>query len=154
MQAAFVDIRSGQSGPSCICRSLCAHEREKTDTDQIELILRDGQELVVQVVKDPIGTKGARLTTELAIPSVYLVYMPYTRTSGVSQRIESEAERARLRACVEGFQKEHGSGGFIARTAAEGIDESALHADMVFLVKLWNSIAQRSAHQQATHFAA
>ena len=142
MQAAFVDIGLDKAAFLHLS-DLCAHEREKTDTDQIELILRDGQELVVQVVKDPIGTKGARLTTELAIPSVYLVYMPYTRTSGVSQRIESEAERTRLRACVEGYQKEHGSGGFIARTAAEGIDESALHADMVFLVKLWNSIAQR-----------
>ena len=142
MQAAFVDIGLERSAFLHIS-DLCPAEREKTASDQIEQVLMDGQELVVQVVKDPIGTKGARLTTDLAIPSVFLVYMPHARTSGVSQRIECEQERARLRACVEAFQKEHGGGGFIARTAAEGIDETALRADMSFLTKLWNSIAQR-----------
>jgi ribonuclease G len=142
MQAAFVDVGLERAAFLHVA-DLCALERDKVDDDQIELIFRDGQELVVQVIKDPLGAKGARLSTELAIPSVYLVYMPQTKTGGVSQRIESEPERARLRAVVDAFQKEHGTGGFIARTAAEGIDEGALRADMLFLIKLWNSIAQR-----------
>jgi len=142
MQAAFVDIGLEKAAFLHIS-DLTPHEREKAQTDQIERIFKDGQELVVQVVKDPIGAKGARLTTDLAIPSVYLVHMPHSRTAGVSQRIESEQERIRLRGCMDAFQREHGTGGFIARTAAEGIDEAALRTDMLFLVKLWNSIAQR-----------
>jgi ribonuclease G len=142
MQAVFLDIGLERSAFLHVS-DLCSSEREKTTTDQIEQIFRDGQELMVQVVKDPIGTKGARLTTELSIPSVYLVYMPQSRTSGVSQRIECEEERARLKTCVESFQREHSTGAFIARTAAEGVDEAALRADMLFLIKLWNSIAQR-----------
>ncbi len=143
MQAAFVDIGLERAAFLHIS-DLSSRDREKTATDQIEMIFHDGQELVVQVVKDPIGTKGARLSTEISIPSVYQVYMPYSRTCGVSQRIECDSERARLRHCVDTFQKEHGTGGFIARTAAEGVDESALRADMLFLLKLWNSIAQRN----------
>ena len=143
MQAAFVDIGLERAAFLHIS-DLSAGDREKTDTDQIELIFRDGQEVVVQVVKDPIGAKGARLSTEISLPSVYEVYMPYSRISGVSQRIECEKERSRLRHIVEAFQKEHATGAFIARTAAEGIDEAALRSDMLFLLKLWNSIAQRN----------
>jgi ribonuclease G len=142
MQAAFVDV--GLERAAFLHVSDLTHgEREKALDDQIELALRDGQELVVQVVKDPLGAKGARLTTELAIPSVFLVYMPHARNGGVSQRIESDGERTRLRQIVDAFQKEHGTGGFIARTAAEGIEEASLRADMLFLLKLWNSISQR-----------
>jgi ribonuclease G len=142
MQAAFVDVGLERAAFLHVS-DLCPSVREKAIDDQIELVIRDGQEVLVQVVKDPLGTKGARLTTELAIPSVYLVYMPQARSGGVSQRIESEPERQRLRQIVDTFQKEHGTGGFIARTAAEGIEEAALRADMQFLVKLWNSISQR-----------
>ena len=88
MQAVFVDIGLERAAFLHIS-DLGAVDREKTPTDQIELIF-DGQELVVQVVKDP--SKGARLTTEIAIPSVYQVYMPYSRTCGVSQRIECDKE--------------------------------------------------------------
>jgi ribonuclease G len=143
MQAAFVDVGLERAAFLHIS-DLNAYDREKATHDQIELVFHDGQEIVVQVVKDPLGAKGARLTTELAIPSVYQVYMPYARSSGVSQRIECDRERVRLRHCVEGFQKEHGIGGFIARTAAEGVDDATLRADMLFLLKLWNSIAQRN----------
>jgi ribonuclease G len=142
MQAVFVDIGLERAAFLHIS-DLSAAEREKAGTDKIEAIFKDGQEIVVQVVKDPIGTKGARLSTEISVPSVYEVYMPFAKTSGVSQRIECEAERIRLRACVEAFQREHGTGGFIARTSAEGVDEAMLRADMLFLLKLWNSIAQR-----------
>ena len=142
MQAVFVDIGLDKAAFLHVS-DLSAGDRDKIQTDQIEQIFHDGQEIIVQVVKDSIGAKGARLTTEISIPSVYEVYLPYARTSGVSQRIEQERERGRLRACVEAFQKEHVTGGFIARTAAEGVDEAALRADMLFLLKLWNSISQR-----------
>lgn len=142
MQAAFVDIGLERAAFLHVS-DLTAAEREKAEDDQIERVIRDGQDLIVQVIKDPIGTKGARLTTEIAIPSVYLVYMPQARHGGVSQRIEGEEERSRLRQSVDLFQKEHGTGGFIARTAAEGISEAALRSDMLFLLRLWNSIAQR-----------
>jgi ribonuclease G len=142
MQAVFVDIGLERAAFLHV-NDLNAADREKSPSNLIEEVFRDGQELVVQVVKDPIGAKGARLTTEISIPSVYQVYMPYAKTCGVSQRIECEEERARLRAVVETFQKEHNTGGFIVRTAAEGVDEQPLKADMLFLQKLWNSIAQR-----------
>ena len=142
MQAVFVDIGLERAAFLHVS-DLSASEKEKADVEEIEQIFQEGQDLIVQVIKEPMGTKGARLTTEVSIPSVYTVYMPYNKVSGVSQRIESEAERARLRACVETFQREHTTGGFIARTAAEGVDEFALRADMLFLQKLWNSIAQR-----------
>jgi ribonuclease G len=143
MQAVFVDIGLERAAFLHIA-DLSAAERDKAPGDEIEQILYESQEIVVQVVKDPLGTKGARLTTDISIPSVYQVYMPNAKSCGVSQRIECERERGRLRACLETFQKEHGAtGAFIARTAAEGIDEAALRADMLFLLKLWNSIAQR-----------
>lgn len=143
MQAAFVDIGLERAAFLHVS-DLSANDREKNHTFQIESILRIGQELVVQVIKDPIGGKAARLSTDVSIPSVYQVYMPYSKTCGVSQRIECDAERTRLRQCIENFQKEHTVGGFIARTAAEGIDEAALRSDMLFLLKLWNSVAQRN----------
>ena len=148
MQAAFIDIGLERSAFLHVS-DLSPAEREKAEDDQIERALGEGQELIVQVIKDPIGAKGARLTTELAIPSVYLVYMPTARNSGVSQRIECEEERLRLRHIVDTFQKEHGTGGFIARTAAEGVGEAALRTDMLFLLRLWNSIAQRLRSSRA-----
>lgn len=143
MQAAFVDIGLEKSAFLHVS-DLSSQDREKAQGEHIESVFRDGQDVVVQVIKDSIGAKGARVSTEISIPSVYQVYMPQARNSGVSQRIEQEAERTRLRSCNESFQKEHGTGGFIARTAAEGMDEAALRSDMLFLLKLWNSIAQRN----------
>ena len=106
----------------------------------------------MQVVKDPLGSKGARLTTEISIPSRYQVYMPYANNTGVSQRIEVEAERMRLRACLDNFRQENNCGGFIARTAAECIKESVLIADMVFLLKLWESILKKIAVATSKQF--
>ncbi|MDD5036365.1 MAG: ribonuclease G [Methylococcaceae bacterium] len=142
MQAAFVDIGLERAAFLHVS-DLNAGDRERAGGEQIELAFKEGQDLVVQVTKDPLGAKGARLTTEISIPSVYQVYMPYCKVSGVSQRIECEPERQRLRLVVETFQREHSTGGFICRTAAEDVDEAALRADMLFLQKLWNSIAQR-----------
>ena len=123
--------------------------------------MHDGQEVLVQVIKDPLGTKGARLTTHVSIPSCYVVYMPGAGTVGVSQRIEEEDERKRLRECVrecarraalEGAPPGDGPGedwtpedGYIVRTAAEGCPEAILEADMAFLRKLWASVNAHAA---------
>jgi len=151
MQAAFVDI--GLPKAAFIHLSdLCAKDLEKKGTEIIEHYLHEGQHIVVQVVKDPLGSKGARLSTEISIPSRYQVYMPYSNDSGVSQRIECEAERARLRSCLDAFRQEHQCGGFIARTAAECVDESILIADMAFLLKLWESISEKIADAKPKQF--
>ncbi|MEN8814339.1 MAG: ribonuclease G, partial [Glaciecola sp.] len=102
---------------------------------------RDGQDIVVQVVKEPIGTKGARLTTDITIPSRYLVFMPSVTHVGVSQRIEDADERERLKDIVSKFCDENG--GFILRTAAEGVNEQELEADAEFLKRLWDIIQTR-----------
>ena len=151
MQAAFVDI--GLPKAAFIHLSdLCAKVLDEKGSEVIEHYLHEGQHLVVQVVKDPMGSKGARLTTEISIPSRYQVYMPYANNSGVSQRIECEAERARLRACLDTFRQENKCGGFIARTAAECADESVLIADMTFLLKLWESILEKITSAKPKQF--
>ena len=142
MQAAFVEI--GLSRAAFIHLSdLCSRVLKEKGSDNIEHYLREGQQIIVQVAKDPLGSKGARLTTEIAIPSRYQVYMPYSTHSGVSQRIECEEERQRLKKCLGSFQQEYQSGGFIARTAAECVEESILWTDMSFLIKLWESITEQ-----------
>ena len=126
-------------------------------------LVRDGQEVLVQVIKDPLGTKGARLTTHVSIPSCYLVYMPGGGTIGVSQRIEDEDERKRLREMVrESARRADGNGsertpddgtgedwnpedGYIVRTAAEGCPDAVVAADMAFLRRLWTSVNTRAA---------
>ena len=151
MQAAFVDIGLPKAAFIHIS-DLCAKDIEEKASDQIEHYLREGQYLVVQVVKDPLGSKGARLTTEISIPSRYQVYMPYSNSSGVSQRIEIDAERLRLRACLDGFRLENNCGGFIARTAAECVPEAVLVADMTFLLKLWESILKKIVLAKSKQF--
>lgn len=108
----------------------------------IRELVTEGQSLVVQVAKDQIGTKGARLTTHLSIPSRYLVLMPLVNHVGVSQRIEDEAERSRLREIIERLRAQLGDQmpGIILRTAAEEAPEEALERDFNFLVKLWADI--------------
>lgn len=142
MHAAFVDIGFDR-GAFLHVSDLSVRETGDEEPEHIEKLLREKQDLVVQVIKDPLGTKGARLTTELSIPSRYMVYMPYSDTVGLSQRIECDQERDRLRNCVEGFRGEFGTGGFIVRTAAECVEEEVLRSDMMFLVKLWHSICEK-----------
>lgn len=151
MQAAFVDI--GLSRAAFLHLSdLCTKDLEKKGSANIESYLHEGQHIVVQVTKDPIGTKGARLTTEISIPSRYQVYMPYANNCGVSQRIECDAERARLRACLESFREKNQCGGFIARTAAECVEEAVLYSDMTFLLKLWKTISDSINSAQPKQF--
>jgi len=142
MQAAFIEI--GLERAAFLHLSdLSSLELEQKDSENIEHYLVENQEIIVQVAKDPMGTKGARLTTEISIPSRYQVYMPYSQRGGVSQRIECEEERVRLRAFQESFQEKHKSGAFISRTAAECIDESTLESDMLFLLQLWDSVQEK-----------
>ncbi|SHF51213.1 RNAse G [Modicisalibacter ilicicola DSM 19980] len=145
MQAAFVDIG--------LDRAAFIHAQEvmppNTPNDEqvsISQLLHEGQPLVVQVTKDPIGSKGARLTTHLSVPSRYLVYMPDSPHTGVSQRIEDDGERERLRSLVEaclGELDQEAPGGFIIRTAAEGVGKEELTTDMQFLLRLWRKVGER-----------
>lgn len=151
MQAAFVDIGLPKAAFLHLS-DLSSKELEKKGSENIEHYLYEGQLIVVQVVKDPLGSKGARLTTEISIPSRFQVYMPYANNSGVSQRIECAEERARLRACLDTFRQENQCGGFIARTAAECVEEAVLIADMSFLLKLWESITAKISSAKAKQF--
>ncbi len=143
MQAAFVDIGLGKAAFLHLS-DFSSKELESKGSDNIEHYLKEGQAVLVQVTKDPLGSKGARLTTEISIPSRYQVYMPYAKNCGVSQRIECETERVRLRNCMEAYQKKNNTGGFIARTAAECVEETVLVSDMTFLLKLWEAILEKS----------
>jgi ribonuclease G len=107
----------------------------------IEEVLRRGQEVLVQVSKESLGTKGARVTSFVSIPGRYIVYMPHSRHVGVSRRIHDDAERDRLRAIVKGLPEQ--SGGFIVRTVAEGKGEEELAADIQFLSRLWAQVQGR-----------
>ena len=141
MQAAFVDI--GLSRTAFLHINDMVWPRNQPTPNVFEL-LQPGQILTVQVMKDMLGTKGARLSTDLSIPSRYLVMMPYGHHTGVSQRIESEEERDRLRSIIERIQAEHKlPGSVIVRTAAEGIAEEAIAQDMAYLAKLWEFIQRK-----------
>ena len=100
----------------------------------------------MQILKDPIGSKGARLTTLLSIPSRYLVLLPHEKHVGVSARIEDDGERDRLRDVLDALQQRMAPEfGLIARTAAEGADAEALEADVAFLLRLWKAISDQAA---------
>ena len=117
---------------------------EPSSEPSIRDLLRPGEELLVQILKEPMGSKGARLTTFVTIPSRYLVLIPRGQGVGISARIEDEAERERLRAIMdEVVPAESGPCGYIVRTAAEGASLDALRADMLFLHKLWGSVRER-----------
>ena len=147
MQAAFVDIGMEKAAflhaSDIVPHTECVDVREKEhfQVGNIAELVRQGQDIMVQVVKDPISTKGARLTTDITLPSRYLVFMPGSSHVGVSQRIESETERERLKNIVS-RQVDH-LGGFIVRTAAEGVGERELEQDTQFLKRLWSKVLER-----------
>ncbi len=122
---------------------------EERSAPAVQDLLREGQELLVQVIKDPLGSKGARLTTHLTTASRYLVVMPNDVNLGVSSKIDNEEERNRLRGVLESQLQEADSWGYIVRTAAERVDESALLSDMAFLTKLWHAVQTRARGAQA-----
>ena len=169
MQSAFIDIgleRTGFLQISDIVDTYEHIENEKLITNiqipSIKAVLREGQDILVQVIKDPLGSKGARLTTRIAIPSRSLVYLPDHTMVAISQRIENQEERERLQQVIVSYHRMGvvktvnsdvvvepdlelsqtnllKKGGFIIRTAAEGISEANLHKDIEFLYKLWDS---------------
>ena len=162
MEAAFIDI--GQEKAAFLHASDLRFPADKlfnSDTTEeivvppITKLLYAGKQVLVQVIKDPMGTKGARLTMHVTIPSRYVVLMPDTDTIGVSSKIEDEDERARLKSLVEkvrndinqndtgeNIDQEEGNQnyGYIVRTAAEGCNEDAIKADILFLNKLWKKV--------------
>lgn len=144
MQSAFVDVG--------LERTAFLHvldiEGARTDSGEykpIEKILTDGQRLLVQVAKDPIGTKGARLTTTISLAGRKLVFLPRDTHIGVSQRIEDEAQREALREQVARLRKPDAAGGYIVRTCAEeGASDAELLEDMKYLARLWEQIAAKT----------
>ncbi len=110
----------------------------------IERLLSEGQNVMVQVLKDPIGSKGARLSTQVSVAGRLLVYLPQERHIGISQRIESEAEREQLRERIQRLLPADETGGFIVRTMAESADDEALAADIAYLRRIWAEIRSRA----------
>jgi ribonuclease G len=172
MQSAFIDVglkRTGFLHISDIVDNYDATDNQTLITNiqnpSINTVLRESQDILVQVIKDPLGSKGARLTTRISIPSRYLVYLPEHPMIAVSQRIEDQVERERLQQIIISYHQSHmekvansdlennsifsidqiglvNNGGFIIRTAAEGASENEIHKDIEYLYKLWDSTSR------------
>ncbi len=121
--------------------------RESAPVPLISDLLKEGQEILVQIAKEPIGKKGARITSHIALPGRFLVYMPTVNHTGVSRKIASEEERQRLKRIIQS-ERENGHGGFIVRTAAQNASEDELRADIRFLKNLWNDIRTRAENSK------
>jgi len=148
MQAAFVDINLDKAAflhASDINSKLILKE-ESDHVPDIRALVHEGQYIMVQVVKDPLGTKGARLTTDITIASRYLVLMPNSSHAGISQRIESAEERKRLKNIVSPYCDEQQ--GFIVRTAGEGAGELEVKHDAEFLRRVWQKVLERKKRKQ------
>jgi ribonuclease G len=147
MQAAFIDIglpRTGFLHASDI-QPPAGTAQAAGNEPNIRQLLREGDTVLVQVAKDQLGSKGARLTTFITLPSRYLVLLPNETSLGVSGRIEDESERQRLKTVMtEVLADSAASCGCIVRTAAEGMDSESLRADLLFLRRLWELVAARA----------
>jgi ribonuclease G len=142
MQSAFIDI--GLERAAFLHVADIWVERHGNDSERpIEQILHEGQSLMVQVIKDPIGTKGARLSTQISFAGRYLVYLPQETHIGISQKIEGEEEREQLRQKLHQLMPADASGGFIVRTMAETAEDAEMQADIEYLRRLWSSIQSR-----------
>jgi ribonuclease G len=125
-------------------------EREKQPEPKIEELLKEGQEIIVQVAKEPLGTKGARLTSHATMPGRFLVFMPTVDHVGVSRKIDSREERGRLRGIVREFREQHGfTGGVIIRTAAAGRPKDDIVSDLSYFHKIWTDIRQKAETSRA-----
>jgi ribonuclease G len=151
MQSAFIDIGLERAAFLHVADIWEArpHDNSATAPTPIEKLLYDGQSLMVQVIKDPIGTKGARLSTQISIAGRMLVYLPQDSHIGISQRIENEAEREQLRGKVQRLVPPDEKGGFIIRTMAEDASEPDLQMDIDYLRKTWSTITQQSKSKPA-----
>lgn len=149
MQAAFIDIGLDKNAFLYVGDAVVRKEYTEEDEDSfhdfkgcnIAEILRPGQELTVQVIKEPIGSKGPRVTTHITLPGRHLVLLPNADYTGLSRRIENEGERAKLKKIAEKLKPK--GMGLIVRTASEGKEEEDFIHDMNFLLKLWESIGQK-----------
>jgi ribonuclease G len=142
MQSAFIDI--GLERAAFLHVADIWEERHNGDAERpIEQILHEGQSLMVQVIKDPIGTKGARLSTQISFAGRYLVYLPQETHIGISQKIEGEEERELLRQKLHQLMPADATGGFIVRTMAETAEDAEMQADIEYLRRLWGSIKSR-----------
>jgi ribonuclease G len=151
MQSAFVEIGLARAAFLHVA-DIWEHKKangEGTTVRPIEKILAEGQPVMVQVLKDPIGSKGARLSTQLSIAGRLLVYLPQDPHIGISQRIEDEAGRAVLRGKLRELMPADEKGGFILRTLAEGAGDDELRADIQYLRHLWRDLQQRAAGSTA-----
>lgn len=138
--AADYDEVEGSAGPVMDAKPEGVADQSRA---QIQDLIKPGQHLLVQVAKDPLGTKGSRITTHISLPGRHVVYMPTVDQVGISRRIEDEAERDRLKAIVEKIKP---SGGLIVRTAGEGASEEDLISDLDYLSRLWTEI--KSAYEK------
>jgi ribonuclease G len=136
------DVRGGRSG---------GRDRRDRPQQTITDLLKEGQEIIVQIAKEPIAKKGARITSHIALPGRYLVYMPTIEHLGVSRKIESSAERNRLRTFIQKIKQEENvpTGGFIVRTAGIGIPEANLRDDALYLVKTWQDKKKNSEKRKS-----
>jgi len=153
MQSAFIDIgleRAAFLHVADIWDSRPHDGNTAAPPIPIEKLLFDGQAITVQVVKDPIGTKGARLSTQISIAGRMLVYLPQDSHIGISQRIENEAEREALRAKVQSLQQPDEKGGFIVRTMAEDASDEDLKTDVEYLRRTWANITQLAKTKPVT----
>jgi ribonuclease E len=130
-------------GPQGQRRGPSRRSMQTSDLPIISDLLKPGQEILVQIAKEPIAKKGARITSHIALPGRFLVFMPTVTHVGVSRKIASDEERHRLKRILT-HERGEAAGGFIVRTAAEGASEEELRADLRFLMNLWNDIKQRS----------
>jgi ribonuclease G len=125
-------------------------QREDRPEAKIEDLLKEGQDIVVQVVKEPLGTKGARLTSHVTMPGRFLVFMPTVDHVGVSRKIDSREERGRLRGIVREFREQHGfTGGVIIRTAAAGRSKEDIVSDLSYFHQVWTEIRQKNDSRRA-----
>ena len=142
MQSSFIDIGLERAAFLHIA-DVWQHRSGQTQAP-IEKLMFDGQAILVQVIKDPLGTKGARLSTQLSIAGRFLVYLPQDPHIGISQRIGDEKERNHLRELVQAMLPAGEKGGFIVRTMAEEASESELAADVAYLIRRWRQILEAS----------
>jgi ribonuclease G len=139
---------AGVPGPGSTPPGAPAERPEKAPGPSISDLLKEGQEIIVQIAKEPLGQKGARITSHIALPGRFLVYMPTVDHMGVSRKIPSDDERARLKRILQN-NRTGISGGYIVRTAGEGRSEEELRADMMFLYNLWLDMRQKAERRAA-----
>src|SRR5258705_3981855 len=143
MQSAFIDI-GGSRAAFLHVADIWGSRQDGAAAKPIERLLAEGQNLMVQVIKDPIGTKGARLSTQVSIAGRLLVYLPHDSHIGISQRFEYEEERVHLREKLQQLLPPGVTGGFIIRTMAEAASDRELLADVEYLRKLWKDIRDKA----------